>query len=416
MDSATNIAPKTKSGFRFITGDKVLWVILAALAVISILVVYSSSAKMGYSIADNRTATYFLRGQLIVVGGCAVVLWVLQWLNCNFYGKYSWFIYALWAGMTLLPYILGLATNSASRWVLGIQPSEALKISTIIVLARQLAVRQSIISRLRLVPSLNPMRWREPEQQKIWFEGTLPILGPVVAACAIILPAHTSSALLVFCISLIMMYVGRVKRTELLKIAALAFAAGMLLMCLQFGRTGVASGRFSTWIKTLVEQRDEIPVNQLTDSERSMIAIHEGGLFGKGAGHSAVRVEMTHPECDYTFAFFVEEYGLFMALILMSFYLWITVRGMVIFGKCETAFPGLLVLGLVLVITLQALIHILVSVNLFPETGQTLPFVSHGGSSMLFATWAMSIVLSISRQNDEKSHVKPRGESIMERG
>ena len=146
-----------------------------------------------------------------------------------------------------------------------------------------------------------------------------------------------------------------------------------------------------------------------------MIAIHEGGLFGKGAGHSAMRVALTHPECDYTFAFFVEEYGLLMSLLIVSLYLWITVRGIVIFGRCETAFPGLLVLGLVLMITIQALLHILVSVNLFPETGQTLPFVSRGGSSMAVATIAMGIVLSVSRQNDEKSHVKPRGESILEK-
>lgn len=407
---------KFRGGFKLIAGDKVLWVILAALAVISILVVYSSSAKMGYNVREAKSVTDMLREQLINVVGCAFALLFIHRINCRFYGRLAWIIYIVCWCFTLAPYFKDSGINDAHRWIFGVQPNEALKIATVILLARQLAARQSIMDRLRLVPSLNPMKWfTSPEQKKIWREGTGPILMPVVFACAVILPAHTSAAMLVFVISLIMMYVGRVRRRELLKIVLLAGAMGMFLSIVQFGRTGTAGGRFSTWTQTLFESRRDVPANDLTDTERSMIAIYEGGFFGKGAGHSAVRVELTHPECDYTFAFFVEEYGLFMALIVMSFYMWIAVRGIVIFTRCETAFPGLLVLGLVMIVALQALLHIFVSVNFFPETGQTLPFISRGGSSMLFATIAMAIVLGVSRQNDEKSHEKPRGESILEK-
>lgn len=407
---------KNKGGFKLITGDKVLWVILAALAVISILVVYSSSAKMGYNVREARSVTDLLREQLINVVGCTFVLLVVHKINCRFYGRLAWLIYALCWLLTLAPYFKDSTINDAHRWIFGIQPNEALKIATVILLARQLAARQSIMDKLRIIPSFNPAKWTTPEQKKIWREGTMPILMPVVMACAVILPAHTSAALLVFVISLIMMYVGRVKKSELLKIIILAGALGLMLSVFQLGRTGTAGGRMSTWTQTLFESRTNVPANNLTDTERSMIAIYEGGLFGKGAGQSAVRVELMHPECDYTFAFFVEEYGLFMALIVMSFYMWIAVRGIVIFTRCETAFPGLLVLGLVMIVALQAMLHIFVSVNLFPETGQTLPFISRGGSSMLIATIAMSIVLSVSRQIDEKSHDKPRGESMLERG
>ena len=403
-------------GFRLITGDRVLWVILAALAIISILVIYSSSAKMGYSVSDARSVTDLLREQLKNVLICIFALLVVHKINCRIYGRWAWFIYGCCWLLTLAPYFKESGINDAHRWIFGIQPNEALKIATVILLARQLAARQSIIDRLRIVPSLNPAKWfNSPEQKKIWRQGTFPILMPVVLACAVILPAHTSAALLVFVISLIMMYVGRVRRSELLKIVLLAVSAAVLLSLVRVGRTETAGGRFSTWKQTLLESRSGVSANNLTDTERSMIAIYEGGLFGKGAGQSAVRVELTHPECDYTFAFFVEEYGLFMALIVMSFYMWIAVRGIVIFTRCETAFPGLLVLGMVMIVALQALLHIFVSVNFFPETGQTLPFISRGGSSMLFATAAMGIVLSVSRQNDEKSHDKPRGESILER-
>ena len=408
-------------GFKLIAGDKVLWVILAALAILSILVVYSSSAKMGFSIAGASSVTSLLRGQLVIVAFCTVMLLLVYRINCSFYGRFAWLIYALAWLATLAAYFFGNSINDAHRWFLGIQPNEALKIATVIVLARQLAARQAIIDKLKLFPTLNPMKlFSVPANVKVLREHTIPILLPVVAACGVILPAHTSAALIVFVISLIMMYIGRMRRVELLKIVMLAGLAAVLALgamkIANMGRSGVAGGRFSTWKTTLLTSRKDVPAADLSDTERSMIAIHQGGLFGKGAGQSSVRVELTHPECDYTFAFFVEEYGLLMALIVMSFYIWIVVRGITIFRQCETAFPGLLVLGLVMVVTLQAMMHIFVSVNFFPETGQTLPFISRGGSSMLFATLAMAIVLGVSRQNDEKSHDKPRGESILERG
>ena len=156
-------------------------------------------------------------------------------------------------------------------------------------------------------------------------------------------------------------------------------------------------------------------MEQLTDTERSMIAIRNGGLLGQGAGQSAMRVEMTHPESDYAYAFFVEEYGILLAIVLLMLYLWIFFRAILIFERCGTAFPGLLVLGLALLITCQALLHIMVTINLIPETGQTLPLISRGGSSTLFTAIALGMILSVSRQNEEQSHDRPKNESIYEK-
>ena len=407
---------KSSPGFRLFAGDKVLWIILATLGMISILVVYSSSAKMGYNPLERRTATDFLFEQIKRVSGCALLMLVVHRFSCRTYNRLSLPFFLFFFALTAATYFTARQTNDAARWIFGIQPSEALKVATVVFLARQLSARQAIISRLRILPTtLNPVKWfTDPKQTKILREGTVPVLLPVVAACGAIFTAHTSSAVLVFAISMIMMYVGRVKGRELLKILALAATAALLLFMLKLGRTDTAGGRVGTWIDLWTKPWTEVSIDRLPDTERAMIAIHEGGLFGRGAGRSVMRVKLTHPECDYTFALFVEEYGVILALIVMVFYLWISVRGIVIFTRCETAFPGLLVLGLVLLITLQALLHVMVSVNLMPETGQNLPFVSRGGSSMIFSTVAMGMVLGVSRQNDEKSHDKPRGESIVE--
>ncbi len=184
---------------------------------------------------------------------------------------------------------------------------------------------------------------------------------------------------------------------------------------LNLGRSETAEGRLSTWIHLWTRSQTEKPVDRLTDTERSMIAIHNGGILGEGAGQSAMRVEMIHPESDYAFAFFVEEYGLPLAVVLLMLYLWIFFRAIEIFRRCGTAFPGLLTLGLALLITCQALLHIMVTLNLFPETGQTLPLISRGGSSVLFTAIAVGMILSVSRQNDEQSHDSPRAETLYER-
>ena len=410
----------TGSDFRIFSGDKVLWIIVAALASISVLVVYSSTAKMGYNTRLDRTMSDFLWQHIISLGMATFVLLVVHKINCRIYNRLAAAIYVLSLLLTVGVYIMGSQTNGAARWFslfgFQFQPSEALKIATVLFLARQLASRQSTIDKLKIIPSLNPVKWfRDPEQKKIWKTGTLPVLAPVLLSCVVIFPAHTSSAVLVFFASLIMMFIGRVRMKELFKLVGLAVAAVLLAALLDLGRTETASGRVSTWINLWTHSQVDKDVHDLTDTERSMIAIYNGGIIGRGAGRSAVRVEMTHPESDYIFAFFVEEYGLILALAVLMLYLWIFFRGIEIFTRCETAFPGLLVLGLTLLITCQALLHIMVTVNLIPETGQNLPLISRGGSSMLFTAIALGMILSVSRQNDEKSHDKPRGESLMEK-
>ena len=212
-----------------------------------------------------------------------------------------------------------------------------------------------------------------------------------------------------------MMLIGRVRLGELMKLLGLAVAGIFVIMTLNLGRSETAEGRVATWIHLWTRSQTDKPIEHLTDTERSMIAIYNGGVLGKGPGQSDIRVEMIHPESDYAYAFFVEEYGLLLAVGLLMLYLWIFFRAIEIFRRCGTAFPGLLVLGLALLITCQALLHIMVTVNLIPETGQTLPLISRGGSSTLFTTIALGMILSVSRQNDEQSHDTPRSETLYER-
>lgn len=405
---------------RLFSGDRVLWIIIGVLSVISVLVVYSSTAKMAYDAHTVRSTSHFLQQQVMILAMSLGIMLFVHKIDCRIYFYLTRPAYFLSLLLTVAVYFIGATTNGAARWIpLGpfqFQPSEALKVATVLFLAQQLAGRQSKIDRIRIVPSLRFWTWRSsPEQRRIWREGTWPILMPMIASCLVIFPAHTSSAVLVFAASWVMMLIGRVRIRELLKLLGLAAAGVVLIMALNLGRSETAEGRVSTWIHLWTQSQRDKPVENLFDTERSMIAIHNGGLLGEGAGQSAMRVEMIHPESDYAYAFFVEEYGLVLAVVLLMLYLWIFFRAIEIFRRCGTAFPGLLVLGLALLITCQALLHIMVTVNLIPETGQTLPLISRGGSSVLFTSVALGMILGVSRQNDEQSHDRPRSESLYEK-
>ena len=208
-------------------GSYPLWIIVAALAVISVLVVYSSTAKMAYDAHTARTTAHFLRQQLIILVVSLIILVAVQKINCRIYNLLSRPVYFLSVALTVAVYFIGATTNGAARWIpLGpfqFQPSEALKVATVLFLARQLAGRQSKIDKIRIVPSLKFWTWRSSrEQRRIWREGTWPILMPVVVSCAVIFPAHTSSAVLVFMASWVMMLIGRVRLGELVKLIGLA--------------------------------------------------------------------------------------------------------------------------------------------------------------------------------------------------
>lgn len=399
--------PSILSKVQLLHGDRVLWVIIPILMVISILVVYSSGVKYDTPTGNSTTANLWKHTIIIVIA--LVCLLIAYRINAKTYRRLAPLAYLTSVALTVAVYFIGGSTNGAARWIdfgfFMLQPSELLKLATVVFMARQLSMKQKSITTQRLVPSFNPLKWREPAQKRIWRDGTLPILLPVALSCVIILPAHTSSALLVFLISFMMMFIARVRWQDLMKILLVVAAAATLFVAVGAGRSTTIRNRISTFFATSDTPTGERALNTLSDTEHAMIAIHDGGVMGVGAGQSVMRAKITHPESDYMFAFFVEEYGIVMALFLLSIYAWIFVRAINIFKRSEWIFAGLLAVGLASLVTVQALLHILVSVDFFPETGQNLPLVSHGGTSMLCTAVALGIILAISRQIEEGSLV-----------
>lgn len=390
-------------------GDRTLWIIYAVLIVVSILVVYSSTAKMVYDVSSRLTTTESLRQQIMHVLVMSLpMIFIAHKINYNIYRYTTRIGYWLFIILTIATYFVGTTTNGAARWLaigpIQFQPSEGLKIFTILMLARCMERKQDVITKIKLLPT--SFKWRSPEQQRIIHENTLPILGPIIASCAIIAPAHISSAVIVGMVSVIMLYIGRVPKWEIFKFCSLAIVGAVVLFSLLsligLGRGNTAGGRLSTWVTEWTTDGEKDYVYQLSDTERAMIAIHNGGFIGEGAGHSTSRAVVIHPESDYAYAFFASEYGFIAAIVLMLLYLWITFRAIEICRRCHTAFLTFMTAGLGLLITCQAMLHILVQVNFLPETGQTLPFISRGGSSLMFMSIALGMIISVSRIPEKK--------------
>lgn len=396
-------------GGRIFEGDRTLWIIYAVLIVISILVVYSSTAKMAYDVTSRLTTTESLRQQIMYVLVMSLpLIFIAHKINYNFYRYTTRLGYWLFIILTMVTYFIGATTNGAARWLpigpIQFQPSEGLKIFTILMLARAMEKRQDVITKIKLLPT--SLKINTPEQRRIIRENTIPLLGPIILSCIVIAPAHISSAVIVGMVSVIMLYIGRVRKWEIFRFCSLTVIAAVLgfslLSLIGVGRGSTASGRLSTWITEWTTDGKKDVVNELSDTERAMIAIHEGGFIGEGAGHSSSRAVVIHPESDYAYAFFTSEYGFIAAIVLMLLYLWITFRSIEICRRCPTAFLTFMTAGLGLLITCQAMIHILVQVNFLPETGQTLPFISRGGSSLMFMSIALGMILSVSRIPEKK--------------
>ena len=247
-------------------------------------------------------------------------------------------------------------------------------------------------------------------------------LFPTSLICALIMPENLSTAVMVFGICLIIMFIGRIPLKFLLTFVGVAVVGIVLIAVLLTFVT--KSNRVQVW-KNRIENYfsgKEDPDGDY-QSNQAKIAISTGGLFGKMPGKSTQRNMLPQSNSDFIFAIIIEEYGLlFGAIPLILAYMILLFRGITIARKCETAFPAFLVMGLCVMIVIQAMVNMLVAVGMFPVTGQTLPMVSWGRTSVIVMSFSFGAILSVSRvvnarvKNEELSadEVTDEGEKIYE--
>lgn len=370
---------------RYFKGDKVIWLIVVLLSIVSLLAVYSSTGSLAYRFQGGNTTYYFIK-QFAFLGAGLAIIFLVHLISYRLYSPLAPMLLYIAIPLLFVTLLFGTNINQAARWLeipgLGvtIQTSDFAKLALMMYIARFLSISQNNINDLR--------------------KAFLPIAIPIAIVCLLILPANFSTAVMIGAASWILLFIGRVNLKYLLGFTGLGVLLVGLFVFVALQTNTV--NRVQTW-KNRVENFISGEGGDNYQAQQSKIAIATGGLVGKGPGNSTQRNLLPHPYSDFIFAIIVEEYGLFGGTIVILLYLILLFRTGVIVKKAKRTFPAFLAIGLTLILVFQAMVNMAVAVNLIPVTGQPLPLVSMGGTSLFFTSASFGIILSISRsQNKEE--------------
>jgi len=369
---------------KYLKGDRAIWLITLFLGVASLLLVYSSIVTLAYKHNDGNTLKYLVRHGFFLFSGFGII-YITHNIKYSYFSRISQVLLFASIPLLALTLIVGTNINDASRWLTipvinqSFQTSDFAKLALIMYVARMLSVKQDDI--------------------KDFKKAFLPIFIPVVIVCGLIFPANFSTAAVLFAACLVLMFIGRIPIQQLISLASI----GIVFIVLSIGIAKFAPALFpraETWVNR-IENFSKGDQEGNYQVEQAKIAIATGGIQGKGPGNSTQRNFLPHPYSDFIYAIVIEEYGLIGGFLVMFLYIMLFFRSIRIVLKSPKTFGSLLVVGISFILVFQALINMAVAVNLLPVTGQPLPFMSMGGTSIWFTSVAIGVILSVSKEVDQ---------------
>ena len=364
-------------------GDRTIWGIVLALSLSSILVVYSTA---GWHFLFSHISKLLLG---------LFAMYVVHKINFKYFSKLGQlgFLFSLF--LLVLVLLIGVSVNGASRWlqIAGqqFQPSDIAKLARLVYMARQISKHRDYLHDFK---------------ELFWY-----VLGPLILVCVLILPNNFSTAALVFINGLVLLFVGKIRIKFIAAIIGFAFVGAITIYTTaKFTPLGTKiMPRSATWVSRIdsffVDAEGDEQTKDFQQTQ-ALVAIQNGGMTGVGPGKSTQRNILPYSSSDFIYAIIIEEYGLFGGVSALLFYLILMFRAIRIALRVESLFGSLLATGLMFSLVFQALINMLVSVEVLPVTGQTLPLISMGGTSIVFSCIAIGIVLSVSRDATDRKYEK----------
>ena len=370
--------------FQNLKGDKFIWAIVGLLAIFSFIPVYSASSNLAYLQGDGSTFKYLLKhGAHLFLG--FILLYVIHKVPYRFFRGLS--IIMIPVVILLLLYTMAQGTTidgaNASRWInvggLSFQTSTLASVVLMVYVARYLS---------------------KIHNKAITFKETLlPLWLPVFVILALILPANFSTTAIVFAMVVVLVFLGGYP----LKYLGVILGIGLVMLTIFILSAKAFPGVFPNRVDTWISRVENFTSDDDTDAyqiEKAKIAIATGGITGTGAGKSVQRNFLPQSSSDFIYAIIVEELGLIGAFGVMIAYLLLLFRLTIVATKADSVFGKLVVIGVGLPILFQALINMAVAVELFPVTGQTLPLISSGGTSIWMTCLSLGIILSVSAKRE----------------
>ena len=383
---------KTQSR-NFFKGDKVLWYIIIAISIFSFFPVYSASTNLQYIVGEGTTIRHLGKHAGLILFGLGIMAGVTHFIKYEWIGKLSGIVLILMVPVLLLASYFGsnIGGASAGRWVsLGpvrFQPSTFAYLVLIVYLCRHLA---------KNMPK---------NKEEISYLNHALIIVPILVIFGLIAKDNGSTALMILIMSIVVLVVGQYPLKYIIRLGAIAVVGITMFLFVALNTNIFKNTRVHTWISRV---ETFVSSDKLSESENEALkaknyqinqakaAIVHGGLLGVGPGKSALKHSLPQSASDFIFAIVVEEYGLLGAAMLMGAYFIILMRIVIIATKIPTFYGSLLVLSIGMMIFLQLAVNIAVAVNIIPVTGQPLPLISYGGTSMLVTYIQLGIVLNIS--------------------
>lgn len=377
-------------------GDRIVWIVFMVLCCISMVEVFSAASTLSYKSGDYLAP---ITSHCITLFCGVVVVYVLHLIPYKFFRLIPFTLLPLSA--LLLAVVMGMGmvaderVNGASRWLFGFQPSEMGKMSLVVTMAY-------LLSRFQTADGCSPLAFR-------------PILLVTAVMLGLIAPENGSTALLLAAVVYMQMLIGRVLWKQLGKLTGGvvllgALATSFIMLVPPSVYEGVpGTHRFVTWRNRLtgfagseVVPATKFDIDGDAQVAHANIAIATSNVIGKGPGNSVQRDHLSHSYSDYIYAIVIEELGLLGGAFVLLLYIILLFRVGQIAKRCHEYFGIFLITGVGLLLVSQAMMHMMVNVGLFPVTGQPLPLISKGGTSIIINSVYIGMILSVSRTVDER--------------
>ena len=377
-----------KTVFENIKGDRIIWAIAALLAIFSFLPVYSAASNLAYIGSGSNTFSYFIKHFVHLFLGFSIIYGVHK-IPYRYFRGLSMVMIPVVLILLIITMLQGVTIGgaNASRWIrvpivgFTFQPSTLAALVLMVYVARYLSkIKDKVIS---------------------FKDSIFPLWLPVFIVLALILPANFSTAALIFAMVILLTYMGGYPFKYLSIIVGSGIVALSLFVLTAKAFPDLMPNRVDTWTSRIASFVDTEVTQEDYQIEKAKIAIATGGIRGLGPGKSVQKNFLPQSSSDFIFAIIIEEYGLIGGVFLLFLYLWLLFRIVIVAQKSDSVFGKLLAIGVGIPIVFQALVNMGVAVQLFPVTGQTLPLISSGGTSIWVTCLALGIVLSVSAKRDE---------------
>lgn len=373
-----------------IKGDKAIWVVILTLAVFSFMPIYSASTNLVYVVGNGSSTFSILVKHAVLLAMGMVVIYAVHRIPYRYFSGGS--VLMLPVVIILLVYTLTQGTTingaNASRWInipfvgIGFQTSTLAALVLMTYVARYLAKNKD-----------KEIQFKE----SLWY-----LWAPVGVVLILILPANFSTTAILFFIITIVAFLGGYPFKYLLYIFGLGIAAFGLFLLVAIAFPDAMPNRIDTW-KSRIENFSDKNAEEAYQVEKAKIAIATGGVNGLGPGKSVQKNFLPQSSSDFIYAIIAEEFGLIGAGAVVALYFFLFFRIIMVAKKAQTIFATMLVVGIGLPIIFQAIINMMVAVNLLPVTGQTLPLISSGGTSIWMTCFALGMILSVSSTKEEST-------------